>query len=590
MSNSSEQGVTMLMAFAIVADRYTRSDEGHPRCPLSFQVLCHGSKTSTFHFCHILPKCFEATVCIRLSNNANNIFPSTELIHKNMELYQNIPNMTVKFERRFNDHFDEYVIIFSPALPLLNELRASMGAIDAQPRRVLFATGSRPFLDLHHRAFQEHHKSVVPAMSRFDELVSQQLFSQIMLHSPTMKDNRRLVKNQKKTSSGFQVAVRDDNCNFPQTGVSPEAAKRLVDTIFQMSSAFFENWQVVERMMPAWILCHHSHRRTFKIGFRPECDLLLDAAAFKQGFHDDPSHEIWLVSEASLLEYGMPDQVKQIQKKPIVGGLQEAKQLVKGPKSSAGLHDKPRRRKASKKTTTHNEDHEEVTAVHSTDEYVGTSIAVYWSKDGGGGSWQEGKIIARRGDEVHIRYNNSTESWHNLEKIKYKICPSQADADQSITWQCTGCWCHNKTGSAPIAKSSCTKCKREYGLFGVLLGGKRRCTEISYVEREIESKPRRQEVPTGNLCSPPVMHGTTDQRGDLPTDTESMFVASTLNLCHDATTHVSNETCGTVGDASDDAFHGACSTLTGDYHAVVPMDASCHANDSNGPGRSLLRH
>ena len=112
MSNSSEQGVTMLMAFAIVADRYTRSDEGHPRCPLSFQVLCHGSKTSTFHFCHILPKCFEATVCVRLSNNANNIFPSTELIHKNMELYQNIPNMTVKFERRFNGHFDEYVIIF----------------------------------------------------------------------------------------------------------------------------------------------------------------------------------------------------------------------------------------------------------------------------------------------------------------------------------------------------------------------------------------------------------------------------------------------------------------------------------------------
>ena len=151
MSNSSEQGVTMLMAFAIVADRYTRSDEGHPRCPLSFQVLCHGSKTSTFHFCHILPKCFEATVCIRLSNNANNIFPSTELIHKNMELYQNIPNMTVKFERRFNDHFDEYVINFSPALPSLNELRASMGAIDAQPRRMLFATGSRPFLDLHYQ-------------------------------------------------------------------------------------------------------------------------------------------------------------------------------------------------------------------------------------------------------------------------------------------------------------------------------------------------------------------------------------------------------------------------------------------------------
>ena len=120
------------------------------------KVLCHGSKTSTFHFCHILPKCFEDTICVRLSNNANNIFPSTELIHKNMELYQNIPNMTVRFERRFNDHFDEYTIIFNQELPLFHELRAFIGAVDAEPRRVLFATGSRPFLDLHHRAFQEH--------------------------------------------------------------------------------------------------------------------------------------------------------------------------------------------------------------------------------------------------------------------------------------------------------------------------------------------------------------------------------------------------------------------------------------------------
>ena len=294
------------MALAIVTARYTRNDELHPRCPLSFQVLCHGSKTSTFHFCHILPKCFEDTICVRLSNNANNIFPSTELIHKNMELYQSIPNMTVRFERRFNDHFDEYTIIFNQELPLFHELRAFIGAVDAQPRRVLFATGSRPFLDLHHRAFQEHHKSVVPAMSRFDELVSQQLFSQVMLHSPTMKDNKKRVKSRKKTSSGFEVAVGADNCNFPQTGVSPTAAKRMVDTIFPMSSRFFENWKVVERMMPAWIICHHSNRRTFKIGFRPECDPLTDAEEFKQGFHDDPTHEIWLVSEASLLEYGMP--------------------------------------------------------------------------------------------------------------------------------------------------------------------------------------------------------------------------------------------------------------------------------------------
>ena len=182
------------MALAMVKARYTRSDEKHPRCPLSFQVLRHGSKSSTFHFIHIIPKTFGETICVHLSDNPDNIFPSTELVHKNMELYQSIPNMTVKFERRFNDHFDEYGIVFSPELPLFHELRASIGAVDGQPRRVLFVTGSRPFLDLHHRVFQEHHKSAVPAMSRFDELVSQQLFSQIVLHSPTMKDNRNRVK------------------------------------------------------------------------------------------------------------------------------------------------------------------------------------------------------------------------------------------------------------------------------------------------------------------------------------------------------------------------------------------------------------
>jgi len=209
------------------------------------------------------------------------------------------------------------------------------------------------------------------------------------------------------------------------------------------------------------------------------------------------------------------------------GNLPEAKQLG----CSAALPNKPRRRKAMKtttKTATHKEDHEEVTAAHSTDEYVGTSIEVYWSK-GGGGSWQEGEIIAQDGkDKVQVRYSDSTEEWHNLAKIKYKFCLSQTHANQSIIWECTGCGCLNKTGSAPTARSSCTKCKREFGLLGVLLGGKRRRTEITPMERKIQSKRTRQEGPAHDLCSPALvqMHGTTDQRGEIPTDTETMFAAS----------------------------------------------------------------
>jgi len=463
MSNSSGQDITLSMAHAIVTDRYTRSDELHPRCPLSLQVLRHGSKTSTFHYCHIVPKCLEETLRVRLSNNANNIFPSTELIHKNMELYQQVPSLTVKFERQFNDQFDQYTLVFSRELPFFNELRVFIGATDAQPRRVLLATGSRPFFDLHYRAYQEHHQPVVPTISRFDELVSQQLYSQIMLHSPTMKENHKLLKLKKQTSSCFQIAVREDNCNnFPQMGVSRGDAMRLVDTIFQMSSTFFENWQVAERMMPAWIIQHHSRSRTFEIGFRPECDLVVDAEEFKRGFSDDPAHEIWLVSEASLLEYGMPGQVKQIIKMPIMGDLPTAKPISRWHKYRSGKANKPPCRTVSQTTITHHRDEEEITReANSTIECVGATIVVYFSMPTGGkGRWQEGVIITREGDEVRVRYSDGTELRHTLAKIKYKICHPQSHAIQCIRWECTGCGCDNKTDSIPTARSACTECKR----------------------------------------------------------------------------------------------------------------------------------
>jgi len=564
------------MAHAIVTDRYTRSDELHPRCPLSLQVLRHGSKTSTFHYCHIVPKCLEETLRVRLSNNANNIFPSTELIHKNMELYQQVPSLTVKFERQFNDQFDQYTLVFSRELPFFNELRVFIGATDAQPRRVLLATGSRPFFDLHYRAYQEHHQPVVPTISRFDELVSQQLYSQIMLHSPTMKENHKLLKLKKQTSSCFQIAVREDNCNnFPQMGVSRGDAMRLVDTIFQMSSTFFENWQVAERMMPAWIIQHHSRSRTFEIGFRPECDLVVDAEEFKRGFSDDPAHEIWLVSEASLLEYGMPGQVKQIIKMPIMGDLPTAKPISRWHKYRSGKANKPPCRTVSQTTITHHRDEEEITReANSTIECVGATIVVYFSMPTGGkGRWQEGVIITREGDEVRVRYSDGTELRHTLAKIKYKICHPQSHAIQCIRWECTGCGCDNKTDSIPTARSACTECKRDYGLFGVLCDGKRRSTEITSAEREMESKLRRQERPADDVRSPSMQtHVIPDQRGEALVDTASMPVVSYSSIW----------TCTSLSDASDDASRGAGSPSSGQHTTfVVPVETSGGANNSS---------
>ena len=145
-------------------------------------------------------------------------------------------------------------------------------------------------------------------------------------------------------------------------------------------------------------------------------------------------------------------------------------------------------------------------------------------------------------------------------------------------------WVSQQDGLCPnskvTARSSCTKCKREYGLFGVLLGEQRRRTGMSPVERKIQSKRRRQEGPADDLCSPALvqMHGTTDQRRETLTDTESMFATS-----HDAATHFNDGSCGTCGDASDDASRGASNIEPGDYESVVPMDAPCYANDSSGP-------
>ena len=70
------------------------------------------------------------------------------------------------------------------------------------------------------------------------------------------------------------------------------------------------------------------------------------------------------------------------------------------------------------------------------------------------------------------------------------------------------------------------------------------------------------------------MHGITDQRGEMPTDTESMFAAS-----NDAAVHVNDGTCGTFGGASDDA---SC-IEPGEREIVVPKDAPCYANDTSGP-------
>ena len=52
---------------------------------------------------------------------------------------------------------------------------------------------------------------------------------------------------------------------------------------------------------------------------------------------------------------------------------------------------------------------------------------------------------------------------------------------------------------------------------------------------------------------------------------------------NNAAAHVNDGTCGTFGDASDDASRGASNTEPGDYEGIVPMEGPCYANDSSAP-------
>ena len=382
---------------------------------------------------------------------------------------------------------------------LLDDLRVCIGATDSQPRCALFAKGSRPFLELHHRAFTEHHKPIVPTMAVFDFHVAQQLFSQIMLQSPTMKSNREIVRSKKTTTtaSSFQLMRHDDHrCNFPQMGVTPETAERLVNTIMQMSSKFFENWEVNEHMMPIWILRHNSQTRTFDVGFRPDCDLSVSEEEFKQGFQNDAHRETWVLSEASLLEFCSPAFVKQLPKKPITGDLPVARQIEakhKTPKVAkhttpkvASRHRLPR---AIAQATTSKPKPETIADASSAE-----SILVYWNC-----RWEEGDIISRDGDKVEVKYRDGTVHWHDMTAINFKLCTKPATLSKPISWDCTACHTVNSADKPPSPKTCCTNCKLEFKLIGVLQGCKRVRSHKHAAPSKASSRPRYMEGPQLNV-------------------------------------------------------------------------------------------
>ena len=318
------------LVLLMVNARYTRPDEKDPRCPFTLKALIHGSKMSTFHYSHFLPKCFEDPkwCAFHLGDNADNIFPTTELIHKNMELYQNVPNLTICFSRGYNDEFDEYTIVFNAQLPFLHELRESLGINGNQQKHILLAKHSRPFCELHHKVFQEHHKPIPPTISCFDRLVSQKLFSEIMLRSPALAEMKKKVRSKQPSTSIYELSVeKNPRKSFPQMGFAPEAAKGLVDTVVEVSSKLFSGWEVEERVMSAWIKSHGSRARTFEVAFRPNVSMALSAEDFKRGFPDDPDREMWRLSEASILAFGLPSSIGHLPRRAIAGNLCVAKQL-----------------------------------------------------------------------------------------------------------------------------------------------------------------------------------------------------------------------------------------------------------------------
>lgn len=505
----------------------------HPHCPLTIQELLHGSSDSTFEYCHWVPKHLQNKVPgvhLELDDNAGNFFPTVKLIAQNIELYQRIPNLSLRFKSGHNTEYDTYIVEVNPSLPHNHLLRQSTGAKgDGSDVLVVFPKVSRPFVELHFRVFCTHHGlsprpwfTIQNDYPEFEELQVQVLFMLIMLDSPFTKVARQATR--KPTCHSSFDAPKLDLCSaYPERRLTTAQASKLVGQTIQLSSDLYPNWGAPRHSMEAYIAKHNLQSRTFDIVFPADETDNIEFDRFKRNYRGNGSSFDILVhtqSEAAIIKYGDPLFVQSLEKQ-FAGQSKACGSSAKRKKKTVAGSTKPLANNGpSSSTEPQRSNGSSSMEVQSTSSVIalpagvreGRRIRVYWTT-----RWFEGTIKSIDDVNVEVLYDKhergakqdtqeqagitegqaqKPEHVHartEFARLKYALIAAEvAEQEGHETgeglWMCVNCQLLHRA-EADCQQLCCAKCKRLY-------------REVGSARSSDGKRPSRKAATTSNKQSP----------------------------------------------------------------------------------------
>lgn len=299
---------------------FTPPGSSHPCCPFTSQELVHGSSDSTFEQCHWVPKHLDNKVRgvhLELDDNAGNIFPTVKIIEQNVELYQHIPNLSLRFKTNHNDAYDTYIVEVNPSIAHDHLLRISTHVKDDSSEvLVLFPKVSRPFIELHFRVFCTHHSltpnpcyTIQNGYPRFEELQAQVLFGLIMLDSPFTRDAKQATRKSGCNSTFDAPELKNLCATYPERQLTKGQAAKLVGQTVNLSSDLFPKCRTPRHFMEAYIAKHNLTSRSFDMVFPAEADDANELHRFKREYRGNArcfGIVVYTFIEAAIIKYGDP--------------------------------------------------------------------------------------------------------------------------------------------------------------------------------------------------------------------------------------------------------------------------------------------
>jgi hypothetical protein len=448
------------------------------RCPLTGHILVHGSKDSTFEYCHFVPKHLQKKVPIpgfKLDDNAGNFFPTTSLMSRNIELHQSIPNLSFKFHSPFDSTYDRYLVQICRDLPLDHPLRRETGVTkESSEVYVYMPKICRPYLELHLRVFCTHHGlNVMPGVfpMGFDKLLSEALYSHIMLSSPFVAKAKKSFCKSKSSSAFEAPKLGEVSSKYPQRQLTKKQAKALVKTDIELSSAMFPKWAVEEHYMRVYVVAYNASKRVFEFVF-PDDYEDAELEHFKAEYKGSPEGFKVKVyknqTEAMIINFGPPDFVKRLEFESPRTKRKQREESQHSPTTASG------KKRSTAVAQAPSEAHPCAAVAEEPSGFrVSRRIMILWSE-----SWKEGTICTADGTTVTVKYDDGDEESHNLcsTKVAYKLIaePLEEAASQEDQWRCIGCDVWHSSLDGPKTKVCCSKCKLPVSSAGLLFSEQRR--------------------------------------------------------------------------------------------------------------------